>query len=229
MICVFANMKGGVGKTTLAVHVAVRLHDERLRVALVDGDGQGSSSQWIVEAEPNITVVTTASPDACVAVIQELRANHDVIVCDAPGGINDVSRTMLLMSDLALFPITPSILDLRSVSQATEVLRYAQAINGGRPVGRLLLNKMRKRDTISRDLETAAPELGLSVARTTVRDLQAYREAAQQATVVTRMGLRGREAAAEVTSLCQELLDVAQRVAGPRRQRESSQLEVANG
>jgi hypothetical protein len=51
-----------------------------------------------------------------------------------------------------------------------------------------------------------APDLGLTVARSTIRDLQAYRNAAQQGTVVTRMGARERHAAAEATQLFVELL-----------------------
>jgi len=116
------------------------------------------------------------------------------------------SRTLLLLTDLTLFPITPSILDLRSVSQATDVLRYAQAINAGRPQGRLILNKIRKRDVISRQLIQAAPTLGMLVARQTVRELQAYCDAAQQGTVVTRMSGRASQAAPEIEQLFTELL-----------------------
>ncbi len=116
------------------------------------------------------------------------------------------SRTLLILAALAIFPISPSILDLRSVTQATAILRYAQGINGGRPEGRLVLNKMRTRDNISRELRTAAPNLGLQVAANAIRDLQAYRDAAQQGTVVARLGKKSRHAAAEIDELFSELL-----------------------
>lgn len=48
MIAAIVNQKGGVGKTTLAVHLAVWLHERGLRVAFIDADGQSSSSRWIV-------------------------------------------------------------------------------------------------------------------------------------------------------------------------------------
>jgi chromosome partitioning protein len=117
-----------------------------------------------------------------------------------------LSRTLLILADLAIFPISPSILDLRSVAQATNILRYAQGINGGRPDGRLVLNKMRTRDTISRELKDAAPTLGLTVADHVVRDLQVYRDAAQQGTVVSRLGRKGRQAAVEIDQLFSELI-----------------------
>ncbi len=188
MMTVFANSKGGVGKSTLAVGCAVWLFDLGFQTALVDADKQRSSSVWIGEAEPKIPVRVADTPEDCVLNVQELRKTHDFVVADAPGGLEDLSRTLLILADLAVFPISPSILDIRSVAGATSVLRYAQSINSGRPEGRLVLNKMKTRDTISRELRENAPVLGLEVAKSVVRDLQVYRDAAQQGTVVTRMG-----------------------------------------
>jgi chromosome partitioning protein len=213
MMIVIANQKGGVGKSTLAVHLAVWLHDRGYRVALVDADQQRSSSQWVTEAEPKITLRTVRTPDNCLEVVQNLSKHHDYIIGDGPGGIDDLSRAMLLLADRAWFAITPSILDFRSVHQATTVLRYAQAINGGRPEGTIVLNRMRTRDTISRELGLAARELGVAVANTVIRDLQAYRDAAQQGTTVSRLGKRAIPAAAEIDLLFQGLVPQASQVA----------------
>jgi chromosome partitioning protein len=65
---------------------------------------------------------------------------------------------------------------------------------------------MRTRDKISRELKEAAPTLGVTVARSTIRDLQPFRDAAGQGTVVTRMGYKARDAAAEMTQLFVELM-----------------------
>jgi chromosome partitioning protein len=206
MKIVFTNSKGGVGKSTLAVHLAVWLHDRGAKVALLDLDKQRSSSQWIAQVEPQITVRTSDTPENCLSELQNLARCHDFVVGDGPAGLDDVSRTLLILADLALLPITPSILDLRSVEQASSILRYAQEINDGRPMGRLLLNKMRTRDRISKELVTAAPNLGMNVTKNVIRDLQAYRDAAQQGTVVTRMARKGKHAAEEIEKLFKELL-----------------------
>lgn len=167
---------------------------------------QRSSSTWIAEAEPKITIAVADTPDECLVQARGLSESHDFVVADGAAGIDDLSRTLLILSDLALLPISPSILDLRSVQQATSILRFAQQINHGKPEGRLLLNKMRTRETISRELRTAAAGLGIAVAETVIRDLQAYRDAAQQATTVTRMTRRADQAASEVHRLFDELL-----------------------
>ncbi len=206
MMIVCANSKGGVGKSTLATHLAVWLFDQGFQTALLDADKQRSSSEWIVEAEPKITVRVADTPEECLLNVQELVACHDFLVGDAPGGLEDLSRTLLILADLAIFPISPSILDVRSVSGATQVLRYAQGINGGKPDGRVILNKMKTRDTISQELREGAPRLGLQVAQHVIRDLQAYRDAAQQGTVVGRVGRKGAQAAADMDALFRELL-----------------------
>ncbi len=206
MVIVLANTKGGVGKSTLAVHLAVWLYDRGFQTALLDVDKQRSSSQWIVEAEPKITVRVASTPEETLSEARSLARTHDFLVGDGPAGLDDVSRTLLIVADFALLPISPSILDLRSVSQATAVLRFAQELNGGLPEGRLILNRMKKRDTISWEFQNASQHLGVTVAETVIRDLQAYRDAAQQGTVVTRMGRKGRDAAAEVEQLFAQLL-----------------------
>jgi chromosome partitioning protein len=206
MMIVMANTKGGVGKSTLAVHMATWLFDRGAKVALLDCDKQRSSSQWMTEAEPRITIAVADAPETIAIEAQKLRQSHDFVVGDGPAGLDDLSRTLLILADLALFPVLPSILDLRSVSQATSVLKYAHSINRGKPEARLVLNRMRKRDTISRELQAAAPDLALTVAGSVIRDLQVYRDAAQQGTVVTRMKSRGRDAATELTQLFIELL-----------------------
>ena len=54
MIVTIANSKGGVGKSTLAVHLAAWLHEQGHRVVLADCDTQHSSSDWMHEAVPEI-------------------------------------------------------------------------------------------------------------------------------------------------------------------------------
>lgn len=207
MIVALVNSKGGVGKSTLAVHLAVWLFDRGVRVALLDVDKQRSSSQWLAEAEPGISIEVADTPEEAVLRARGLRESHDLVVADGPAGVDEISRTLLILADLALFPISPSILDLRSVTQATAVLKFAHSINQGRPEGRLILNRMRRHDVVSRELMAAAPGLGLTVCNAVIHDLRAYVDAAQQGTVTSRMRWRARVAAAEIDALASEVFD----------------------
>ena len=60
MIIVVANSKGGVGKSTLAVHLAAWLFEQGHTVTLADCDTQHSSSDWIKEAMPEVKAVRLA-------------------------------------------------------------------------------------------------------------------------------------------------------------------------
>jgi chromosome partitioning protein len=84
MMVAFTNTKGGVGKSTLAVHLAVWLFDEGFQVAVLDCDKQRSSSQWVTEAEPGITVRSADTPENALRAARDLLKSHDFVVGDGP-------------------------------------------------------------------------------------------------------------------------------------------------
>jgi len=206
MNVVFVNSKGGVGKSTLAAHLAMWAADRGIAVALLDCDKQRSSSQWLKEADPRIATATADTPEECLDTVMELRKQHDLLIGDGPAGLDELSRTLLVIAELAVLPLTPSILDLRSIQQTVGILRFAQKLNGGLPDGMIVLNRMKTRDSISTELRAAAASLNLPIASSVIRDLQAYRDAAGQATSVMQLGRRGVMAAVEINALFEELV-----------------------
>ena len=188
MIYLLVNKKGGVGKSTLATSLAVYLHDVGRKVALLDADDQLHSARAVAEAEPGITVVAEFRPNHIPQAIHQLASAHDDVVADAPAKLADETRALMVVADVAIFPMEPTIKCLRSTQESVEVLEYARTVTGGRPAEAwLVLNKAKRRTRIFREIERLAPSLGLKVASTAVRDLQAFPEADQQGTVVTRM------------------------------------------
>jgi chromosome partitioning protein len=206
MIIAIANSKGGVGKSTLAVHLAAWLHKQGHRVTLADCDTQQSSSDWIREAVPGINAVRLDNPDEILNDLPVLNQEADYVVADGPGSQTETSRALLLRADLAIVPCKASMLEVRALAKATEVLRQAQDIRGGKPAAVIVLSMVGRNYRLTQDMKEAAAALALPLAETSMILRQIYADAPGQGAVVWGMGTRAREAATEVEQLFREIL-----------------------
>lgn len=206
MIIVIANSKGGVGKSTIAVHLATWLSEQGYGVTLADCDAQQSSSDWVREAAPDVQAVRLADADEILDRLPLLAAETDFIVADGPGSNAETSRALLLRADLAIVPCKASMLEARALTQATNVLRQAQDIRGGSPDAVIVLSMVGKNYRLTQDMRNAATTLELPLAKTALTLRQVYADAPGQGAVVWQLASRGREAAAEVESLFNEIL-----------------------
>ena len=200
-----ANSKGGVGKSTVSVHLAAWTHERGLSTGLVDADVQGASSLWLHEAVPEIAVFRLQTPDAILDQVPRLAVQFDVLVLDGPAGLSEVTRAVLLLANLALLPCGPSALDLRAAQEAIRVVRQAQQIRGGPPQAVLVPNKLQVQYRLSQEMLAAAGSLGVPVT-SGLRLRQAFADAAGQGTLVWRMDRRGEAAATELESLFKEVM-----------------------
>jgi chromosome partitioning protein len=206
MIIVVANSKGGVGKSTLAVHLAAWLHEQGRSVTLADCDTQQSSSEWLKEAAPDVKTVRLADPDEILDRLPTLGQQTEFVVADGPGSNTETSRALLLRGDLALVPCKASMLEVRALAQATNVLRQAQDIRGGHPKAMIVLSMVGKNYRLTHDMKAAAEALELPLAKTALTLRQIYADAPGQGAVVWQFGARGREATDEVNALFREVL-----------------------
>lgn len=129
-VIVLASQKGGVGKTTVAAHLAVAAEAAGDGPAvLIDTDPQGSLSAWwnVREANsPALAPATIAELPAKLAALAE--AGYQVAVVDTPPAITEAIRAVVASADLVLIPTRPSPHDLRAVGSTVELVQGA-----GRP------------------------------------------------------------------------------------------------
>jgi chromosome partitioning protein len=217
MIITIANSKGGVGKSTLAVHLAAWLHEQGCKVTLADCDTQQSSSEWIRESVPGVKAVRLDSPDIILNELPSLNQEADFVVADGPGSQTETSRALLLRADLAIVPCKASMLEIRALAKATEVLRQAQDIRGGVPKAIIVLSMIGQNYRLTKDMKDAATALSLPLAANAMILRQIYADAPGQGAVVWNMGSRARDAAREVDELFREILpDVAKKRLAPK-------------
>ena len=157
MLFAIVNTKGGVGKTTTAVNLAVAFHDRGFATALIDADEQRLSSHWMRVVEQRVTVCQAQSPAEIAGHLRRLNKDHQVIIGDGPKGKERVNLAMLLSADVVLVPLTPSPLDFRTVRDEVLVLIHEiQRQNNGRPKEvRIVLHAVDKRTKAARDVISA--------------------------------------------------------------------------
>jgi chromosome partitioning protein len=119
------SSKGGTGKTTSAVSLAMVLH--RLgRTLAVDCDPQGSLMSWSEEAADQgqplpFTVVSMPTRDVHVR-LADLGAGYEHVVVDTPPGDLGIIRSAILASSVVLVPVSPTGLDLNRIRPTFEIL-----------------------------------------------------------------------------------------------------------
>ena len=205
MLIAVVNGKGGVGKSTLAVHAAAWLADRGRRVAFLDADAQETSSIWIAEAAPDIPITRAHTIDAILAAANSLLKAADVVIADGPAGIDEQTIALVGAADLVIVPCCPSVADLRGAQRTVDLIRRVRAKRSGRPRGVLVLNRLRPWTKLGQDVIDAAPQLGLPVARHALHYREAYADAPGQASVVWRMGSGAKAAADEIAALLKEI------------------------
>ena len=118
--------KGGAGKTTLAVSLAVAAERSGSTVAIIDLDPQSSVSNWGDRREADSPVVVSAQPARLGYVLSAAKEQGaDLLLIDTPPRAEQAAMAAARAADLILIPCRPSIYDLETVATTVELVRYA--------------------------------------------------------------------------------------------------------
>lgn len=207
------SQKGGVGKTTIAVNLAImRAHTGR-NVIVVDTDVQASAWNWLSvredrDVEPRLEcrqlfgrVVDEELPD--------LAREFDDVVVDVSGDGMEL-RAAMLHSDHMCIPIRASQVDVWTLGHMDQLVSELRRI---KPAFRadILINAAPSRgNEVAQAKAVAAQFANLTMLGTVIHDRAAYREAAMQGCAITELHGVDRRAAQEIQALYGELFDGVQ-------------------
>ncbi len=210
MLIAVLNQKGGVGKSTTAVHLARWLQLQGKAVHLADLDPQQTSSFWLQAADQFSIpyTVVPADADAALEQLPPLLAGVDVLVVDGPAGLSDPARAVMLLADVVLTPVQPAGADLRSAVDALRLVSQARRIRGGLPDAAVFLNRATKGSRLLAEAREVLTGLeGFRALGQAITQRQCLSDCYGQATTVFEAGTGPPlEAAGEYGRLFAELL-----------------------
>ncbi len=200
------NTKGGVGKTTVATHLAGMLA-QRAPTLLIDGDPQASAASWAAwRREANREPSPTTTCLLGKAVFDEgknLGKGFAHTVIDAGGRDSAGLRAALLLAERAVVPVGASNLDAAAMTDLLEIVELAKDFNSDLDVQVLMMRiDPRTRDT--GEMLEYLKENELRVLNARICERVAYRRAIGEGATVAEIG-KDAQAIAEMQALFEEI------------------------
>ncbi len=207
-----SNLKGGVGKTTVAQNLAVCLAHVGYKVCIVDTDRNQNTISWIAEREeslPRILAVGLTDSKALNAAVDQLDQDNDFVILDGTPSLSEMTTRIILAADLLIVPVLPSGHDIRSMQLFFERYEQAKEFRQNIPVY-FFINQFSDNIKLHQSIRDLLGEFGVEVMQTRFNRRVAYAE-----TSVNGRGVlehTDEKAISEVTRFTKEVLDIAQKL-----------------
>lgn len=205
-IITVGSTKGGVGKTTLALNIAIARALAGRDVWLINADRQATASTALAirgEAGRMPTIATAHYPDGAAlrSQLQHQRSKFQDIVIDAGGRDSTALRAALVLSDLVLVPFQPRSIDVWAVADISALIDEARSMRDGLQA----LAVLNMADSQGNDNEDAASALSdyptLTYVNTPIRRRKSIANAAGNGMCVLEYQPKDEKANAELNAL----------------------------
>lgn len=215
MILTIGNTKGGVGKTTLAVQLAIARAMKGRDVWLIDGDRQGTASAAIAARtesgqQPGIACAQYVEGQALRGQVQQQRSKFDDIIIDVGGRDSAALRAALVLSDVLLVPFAPRSYDVWALDDMAALVDEARSVRDGlRAYAVLNLADSGEHSADNTDAAAAVAEVPqFEYLPTPIRRRKAFSNAGGAGLCVSEMSPKDPKACAELDALFEVLFNI---------------------
>ena len=206
MIIALVHQKGGVGKTTLSINIAGTLAKKGKKVLYVDADPQGSALDWAeARQEPSLFSMVGLPKAVIHKEVGNLSKDYDYVIIDGPPRVSDVTKSILLASDVALIPIQPSPYDVWAAKEVIDIIKEATVYNEKLKIA-FAINRKIVNTAIGRDVVEALSEYDVRVLKAGVGQRVIFAESATSGRIVSEVD-ENSPASKEIEELTNEIIN----------------------
>jgi chromosome partitioning protein len=195
------SRKGGAGKTTIALHLAVGVEALGLSVAVFDLDPQASAALWgDRRTDPSPAVVPAQAPRLAALLAQARSQSADLVILDTAPHADSIASEAASHSDAILIPCRPSTLDLDAIGASVRLA------NGAGKPAYVIVNAAPIQGAETQQMRSALEEAGVQVSPVVLHQRKAFSSFLQEGRTALEMEPKGR-AAEEVQALTKWVCD----------------------
>ncbi len=201
-----ANQKGGCGKSTIVINLALNFALQKKRVILFDTDPQKSSYETLQVREDNLLKVVPVYSDI-YKNLEIYEPHYDYALIDTPPHDNDIVTVSVVCSDLVIIPVQDSPLDIKSSKVTVDLIQNAKKLNPDLKCY-FLLSRIQPKTVLAKELaQILRKKYETAILNTQISNRVAYKYSLIYGKTVTEM-FDSDAAATEINDLSREVINI---------------------